>query len=93
MEFRAVITKLLRCFSVMQLDALRSLGNAFCMHPGAIRHILSLMPPFELWLTSTETGKAFSHCIRCKLPLLEIASPWMINKDFHKGECTLEYAI
>lgn len=51
------------------------------------------MSLFEPWLTSAETGEPFTHCIHCKLPLLELDSPWLINKDFHKGECTLEYAI
>ncbi|MGA0900487.1 MAG: hypothetical protein ACO3SO_08795 [Luteolibacter sp.] len=51
------------------------------------------MSTFEPWLNSAETGEAFTHCIHCKLPLLEIDSTWLINKDFHKGECTLEYAI
>ncbi len=54
---------------------------------------VSVMASFDPWLLSTETGKPFSHCIHCKLPLLEIDAPWLINKDFHKGECTLEYAI
>lgn len=54
---------------------------------------IPLMASFDPWLLSTETGKPFSHCIHCKLPLLEIDAPWLINKDFHKGECTLEYAI
>ena len=54
---------------------------------------LKPMSQFEPWLTSTETGEPFTHCIHCKMPLLETDSPWLINKDFHKGECTLEYAI
>ncbi len=54
---------------------------------------LSFMSAFEPWLLSAETGKPFTHCIHCKLPLLEIDSAWLINKDFHKGECVLEYAI
>jgi hypothetical protein len=45
------------------------------------------------WLCSEETGEAFHHCVRCKFPLLEIAVPWLVNKEFHRGECTLEYAI
>lgn len=45
------------------------------------------------WLCSEETGEAFSHCVRCKFPLLEIAVPWLVNKEFHRGECTLEYSI
>ena len=45
------------------------------------------------WLASEETGEPFSHCIRCKLPLVEIAEPWLVNKEFRRGECVLEYAI
>ncbi len=51
------------------------------------------MRTIDDWLRSEETGESFSHCIRCKLPLLEVAAPWLINKDFFKGECLLEYAI
>jgi hypothetical protein len=45
------------------------------------------------WLGSEETGEAFSHCLRCKLPLVEIAEPWLVNKEFRRGECVMEYAI
>jgi hypothetical protein len=45
------------------------------------------------WLASEETGEAFSHCVRCKLPLVEIAEPWLVNKEIINGECVLEYAI
>lgn len=51
------------------------------------------MPKMEDWLGSEETGGPFSHCLRCKLPLLEIAEPWLVNKEFFRGECVLEYAI
>jgi hypothetical protein len=45
------------------------------------------------WLGSEETGEPFVHCICCRFPLLEIAEPWLINKEFQRGECVLEYAI
>lgn len=45
------------------------------------------------WLASEESGGAFRHCIRCKLPLLEVTAQWLVNKEFHRGECVLEYAI
>lgn len=45
------------------------------------------------WLASEESGSAFCHCVRCRLPLLEIAAPWLVNKEYHRGECVLEYAI
>lgn len=47
----------------------------------------------EKWLVSEETGLPFSHCVGCRLPLLEIDAPWLVNKDFHRGECVLEYAV
>lgn len=54
---------------------------------------LMSMPLPDHWLLSGETGAPFSHCIHCRFPLLELDCPWLVNKDFHKGECTLEYAI
>ncbi|MEY3897701.1 MAG: hypothetical protein RLZZ214_3222 [Verrucomicrobiota bacterium] len=45
------------------------------------------------WLASEETGEAFSHCLCCKIPLVEIDAPWLVNKEFLGGECVLEYAI
>jgi hypothetical protein len=47
----------------------------------------------DQWLESEETGGDFSHCIGCKLPLAEVAAPWLVNKEFHRGECVQEYAI
>jgi hypothetical protein len=51
------------------------------------------MRTMDEWLGSEETGEAFSHCLCCKLPLVEIDSPWLVNKEFHGGECVMEYAI
>lgn len=45
------------------------------------------------WLESEETGAAFSHCLRCRFPLLEVDAPWLVNKEFAHGECVLEYAV
>jgi len=45
------------------------------------------------WLMSEETGEPFNHCIRCRLPLLEIDAQWLVTKNYRKEECTLEYAI
>jgi hypothetical protein len=45
------------------------------------------------WLGSEETGEPFTHCVCCRFPLLEIAAPWLVNKEFQRGECVLEYAI
>jgi hypothetical protein len=47
----------------------------------------------DRWLESEETGKPFSHCQCCRFPLLEIAQPWLVNKEFVHGECVLEYAV
>ena len=51
------------------------------------------MRSMDEWLGSEETGEQFSHCLCCRLPLLEIDAPWLVNKEFHRGECVLEYAI
>ncbi len=45
------------------------------------------------WLGSEETGEPFSHCLCCRVPLVEIDAPWLVNKEFARGECVLEYAI
>lgn len=47
----------------------------------------------DKWLNSDETGEAFTHCVRCRMPLWEIDGQWLVNKEFHRGECVLEYAI
>lgn len=47
----------------------------------------------ETWLVSEETGRPFHGCVRCRLPLLEIDRPWLVNKDYFRGECVLEYAV
>jgi hypothetical protein len=51
------------------------------------------MRSVDEWLRSEETGQPFSHCVSCRLPLLEIDAPWLVNKDYFRGECVLEYAI
>jgi hypothetical protein len=51
---------------------------------------MSMLSP---WLLSEETGEPFRHCIHCRLPLDEIAVPWLVNKEYRRGECILEYAI
>jgi hypothetical protein len=51
------------------------------------------MRTMDEWLGSEESGERFSHCLCCKLPLVEIAEPWLVNKEFARGECVLEYAI
>lgn len=45
------------------------------------------------WLASGETGVAFTHCVCCKVPLLEIDAAWLVNKEYLRDECVLEYAI
>ena len=72
---------------------LRPLDEGFYMHETAIPFRVQRMSLFDPWLRSDETGENFTHCIHCRLPLLELDSPWLVNKDFHKGECILEYAI
>jgi len=51
------------------------------------------MRTMDEWLGSEETGGPFTHCVCCRFPLHEIAEPWLINKEFQRGECVLEYAI
>ncbi len=51
------------------------------------------MRSVDEWLCSEETGVAFSHCVSCRVPLLEIAAPWLVNKDYLGDECVLEYAV
>ncbi len=62
----------------------------FIPSPGII---VSGMRAMDEWLGSEETGEAFSHCLCCKLPLVEIDGPWLVNKEFRKEECVMEYAI
>lgn len=45
------------------------------------------------WLRSEETGRPFQKCNGCGFPLLEIGEPWLVNKEYHRGECVVEYAI
>lgn len=45
------------------------------------------------WLASEETDAPFTHCLCCKVPLVEIDALWLVNKEFLGGECVLEYAI
>lgn len=54
---------------------------------------MGVMREIDRWLNSEESGEAFSNCVRCRFPLLEIAAPWLVNKEFHRSECVLEYAI
>jgi hypothetical protein len=51
------------------------------------------MRSMDEWLASEETGEAFSHCLCCKMPLVEIDAQWLVNKEFLGIECVLEYAI
>ncbi len=51
------------------------------------------MRSIRQWLRCEESGGPFTHCVRCRLPLREIAAPWLVNKDYHREECVLEYAI
>lgn len=51
------------------------------------------MPKDVPWLQSEETGVAFSHCVHCRLPLLEIDAPFLVTKEYRRGECVLEYAL
>ncbi len=42
---------------------------------------------------SVEHDSPFSSCCRCERPLDEIGEPYVINKQFDRGECVLEFAL
>lgn len=48
------------------------------------------LPP---WLLSDETDAPFTHCVQCRLPLLEIDAHWLVTKNYLQEECVLEYAL
>ena len=35
------------------------------------------------WLRR-KPGKQFCHCLCCQLPLVEIAEPWLVNKEISR---------
>jgi hypothetical protein len=51
------------------------------------------MRTMDQWFNSEETAQPFTHCLCCKVPLLEIDAPWLVNKEIICDECVLEYAI
>lgn len=51
------------------------------------------MRTVDEWVESEETGMPFSHCLCCRMPLVELDQPWLVNKEFIHGECVLEYAV
>jgi len=51
------------------------------------------MPDCPPWLQSEETGDVFSHCVHCRLPLLEIDVPYLVTKEYRRNECIMEYAL
>lgn len=51
------------------------------------------MCTIEDLLNSAETGAPFSHCVKCRLPLLEIDQPWWVSQEIQQDECVFEYAI
>jgi hypothetical protein len=54
---------------------------------------LAMMQTMDEWLYSEETSRPFSHCLCCKVPLVEIDAPWLVNKEIIRGECIMEYAV
>jgi hypothetical protein len=65
----------------------------FSIYRAAFPVLDSVMRSADEWLGSEETGAAFSHCVSCRVPLLEIDAPWLVNKDYFRDECVLEYAV
>ena len=45
------------------------------------------------WLTSVESGAEFEECTQCKCKLADTGEPWIVNKEWHRGECVMEYAL
>jgi len=47
----------------------------------------------DKWMESVESGGQFGHCTKCARALDETTAPWTVNKEWHRGECVMEYAI
>ena len=45
------------------------------------------------WLRSVETGREFEQCTQCDRTLADTREPWIVNKEWHRGECVMEYAL
>jgi len=45
------------------------------------------------WLESVETGGQFEKCTKCACQLAHTGQPWIVNKEWHRGECVMEYAL
>ncbi|MDP4626362.1 MAG: hypothetical protein NWT08_14655 [Akkermansiaceae bacterium] len=45
------------------------------------------------WFDSVETDRPFEICKVCAQLLPLAADSWVVNKHYHRGECTLEYAV
>lgn len=51
------------------------------------------MPTLIQWFDSVETATPFQTCLVCQQLLLLTADSWVVNKHYHRNECTLEYAV
>ena len=51
------------------------------------------MPELKQWFDSVETDRPFETCKVCSQLLPLAADSWVVNKHYHRGECTLEYAV
>lgn len=45
------------------------------------------------WLRSVESGREFEQCTQCGCSLADTRQPWIVNKEWHRGECVMEYAL
>lgn len=45
------------------------------------------------WFESVETERPFETCKVCSQLLPLAADSWVVNKHYHRNECTLEYAV
>ncbi|MGJ8643992.1 MAG: hypothetical protein ACSHX9_11330 [Luteolibacter sp.] len=51
------------------------------------------MREFAQWFDSVETDRPFETCKVCAQLLPLAADSWVVNKHYHRSECTLEYAV
>jgi hypothetical protein len=58
-----------------------------------IRHIPRVSDFINHWLRSDESGGEFKRCTQCGCALADTGKPWIVNKEWHRGECVMEYAL
>ncbi len=61
--------------------------------PSGMRHIRRVSDFIHQWLRSVETGRDFEKCTKCDCDLADTRESWIVNKEWHRGECVMEYAL